>query len=304
MDFAEEVVLFMSWWVMLGVASSIGLGTGLHTFVLYLGPHIAKVTMVGYECGYIPQMLPSRWNYQTFDDCPDTSQVISIWTIIYAVQLESFLWGFGTALGELPPYFIALAARFANSKPEELEELETADGSYLHKVKLIMAKCLKNYGFLTVMLCASIPNPLFDLAGLLCGHFGIPLWEFLGATIIGKAVFKVHIQMLFTIYLCGGNHIENAVSALESNFEFLGNKTSMMLAKHKKMLHSPSDDEGSKTLLASIWEFVIIAMISFFVISMLNSVVRNELSKGNPDKSTRKRTKRNNGTKKGKKTNK
>ena len=45
---------------MLGVASSIGLGTGLHTFVLYLGPHIAKVTMVAYECHYVPQMLPSR----------------------------------------------------------------------------------------------------------------------------------------------------------------------------------------------------------------------------------------------------
>jgi hypothetical protein len=29
--------------MVLGIASSIGLGTGLHTFVLYLGPWIAKV---------------------------------------------------------------------------------------------------------------------------------------------------------------------------------------------------------------------------------------------------------------------
>ena len=33
------------WWVGLGVLSSIGLGTGLHTFVLYLGPYIAKVNL-------------------------------------------------------------------------------------------------------------------------------------------------------------------------------------------------------------------------------------------------------------------
>lgn len=33
----------MAYWIILGVASSIGLGTGLHTFVLYLGPWIAKV---------------------------------------------------------------------------------------------------------------------------------------------------------------------------------------------------------------------------------------------------------------------
>lgn len=39
------------WWVLLGVASSIGLGSGLHTFLLFLGPHIAKVTLTAYECG-------------------------------------------------------------------------------------------------------------------------------------------------------------------------------------------------------------------------------------------------------------
>jgi len=36
---------------MLGVLSSIGLGTGLHTFVLFLGPHIAEVTAAAYTCG-------------------------------------------------------------------------------------------------------------------------------------------------------------------------------------------------------------------------------------------------------------
>lgn len=35
----------------IGVLSSVGLGTGLHTFLLYLGPHIAQVTMAAYECG-------------------------------------------------------------------------------------------------------------------------------------------------------------------------------------------------------------------------------------------------------------
>mmetsp|Transcript_1838 Transcript_1838/g.211 ORF Transcript_1838/g.211 Transcript_1838/m.211 type:complete len:127 (+) Transcript_1838:14-394(+) len=59
----EEVLIFVSWWILLGVASSIGLGTGLHTFVLYLGPHIAKVTLVSYECNYVPEMLPSRWSF-------------------------------------------------------------------------------------------------------------------------------------------------------------------------------------------------------------------------------------------------
>ena len=52
---------------------------------------------------------------------------------------------------------------------------------------------LQKYGFFTVMLCASIPNPLFDLAGISCGHFGIPFKTFFGATAIGKSIIKVHI---------------------------------------------------------------------------------------------------------------
>ncbi|MEQ2178233.1 hypothetical protein GOODEAATRI_011864, partial [Goodea atripinnis] len=42
--------------------------------------------------------------------------------------------------------------------------------------------------------CSWIPNPLFDLAGITCGHFLVPFWTFFGATLIGKAVIKMHIQ--------------------------------------------------------------------------------------------------------------
>lgn len=45
---------FAAYWIILGIASSVGLGTGLHTFVLYLGPHIATVTMAANRCGYVP----------------------------------------------------------------------------------------------------------------------------------------------------------------------------------------------------------------------------------------------------------
>ena len=57
---------FTIYWVGLGVASSIGLGTGLHTFVLYLGPHIATVVLAANECNAVPVMLPSRWKFDHF----------------------------------------------------------------------------------------------------------------------------------------------------------------------------------------------------------------------------------------------
>ena len=44
-------------------------------------------------------------------------------------------------------------------------------------------------------LSLQVPNPLFDLAGITCGHCLVPFWTFFGATLIGKAVIKMHLQV-------------------------------------------------------------------------------------------------------------
>ncbi len=48
---------------------------------------------------------------------------------------------------------------------------------------------------LTCAISSQIPNPLFDLAGITCGHCLVPFWTFFGATLIGKAIIKMHIQV-------------------------------------------------------------------------------------------------------------
>lgn len=40
----ETWIMFVVWWVGLGVLSSVGLGTGIHTGLLFLFPHILKVS--------------------------------------------------------------------------------------------------------------------------------------------------------------------------------------------------------------------------------------------------------------------
>lgn len=103
--------MFATWWIALGIASSIGFGAGLHTFVLYLGPHIAKVTMATNECNYVSEFLPNRWSFHHFKECPpfEGEPSVSVMSIYYAVIIEAFLWGLGTAIGELPPYYVARA---------------------------------------------------------------------------------------------------------------------------------------------------------------------------------------------------
>jgi hypothetical protein len=57
-------------------------------------------------------MNPNKWEFIDFFPCskPATeTDATSFWTILMNVQLEAFLWGLGTAIGELPPYYMARA---------------------------------------------------------------------------------------------------------------------------------------------------------------------------------------------------
>lgn len=52
------------------------------------------------------------------------SVTMTVWKIMSKVRIESFCWGVGTALGELPPYFMARAHRLSGDDPDDDEEDE------------------------------------------------------------------------------------------------------------------------------------------------------------------------------------
>ncbi|KAJ1274821.1 hypothetical protein BS78_05G089800 [Paspalum vaginatum] len=217
---------FVLWWVSLGVASSIGLGSGLHTFVLYLGPHIALFTIKAVQCGRVDlKMAPydtiqlkvgpswldkkcSEFGPPVYPASPHSVR-IPVFDLLPQIQLEAVLWGIGTALGELPPYFISRAARLSGSESKAVKELDAAtsngDGpvsSTLNRTKRWLLSHSQHLNFFSILILASVPNPFFDLAGIMCGQFGVPFWEFFFATLIGKAIIKTHIQTLFIVSLC------------------------------------------------------------------------------------------------------
>ena len=81
--------------------------------------------MAANQCNYVPESLPSRWAFHHFHTCPDFQGTpsVPVLSIYYAVIIEAFLWGLGTAIGELPPYYVARAASLAGRKHEELAEM-------------------------------------------------------------------------------------------------------------------------------------------------------------------------------------
>ena len=127
-----QTATFMLYWVVLGVLSSVGLGTGLHTFVLFLGPHILRVASAALRHGCVDfsARVDGYFTWPaTFDAaglalafqpryaedafrarCGDNNSSPTVIAIALKVAWPCFLWGLGTSLGELPPYFIARAA--------------------------------------------------------------------------------------------------------------------------------------------------------------------------------------------------
>jgi len=213
-------------WIGLGFLSSAGFGMGLHTFVLYLGPFIAKVTLAAYECQSVNFLTPP---YPHEILCPNKKDAaMSIWKIIRKVRLESFMWGAGTAIGELPPYYLSRQSVLNGVDPDDEEYEEAAsmletdvnDNSLYCRAKLFMKSLVEKAGFFGILMAASIPNPLFDLAGITCGHFLVPFWTFFGATLIGKAVIKMHLQMFFVVFLFSEEYVSLLLSWIGYFYKF------------------------------------------------------------------------------------
>lgn len=286
----ERYVLWCLWWVGLGVLSSVGLGTGLHTFILYLGPHIAAVTMAAYECGTTAFPEPP---YPAVIQCPEappegsTMVEMTVWAILSKVRVEAFCWGLGTAIGELPPYFMARAARLSGSEPgEDTEEFLELQEKLKHpetmtrfeRAKYLVQQLVERVGFLGILAAASIPNPLFDLAGITCGHFLVPFWTFFGATMVGKAVIKMHIQKIFVILAFNKELFEGAVSLLVQ-VPLLGPRLEepvrRLLAQQRDKLHSRGEHAQGGSIISSVFEIFVLSMVAYFVVSIVNSLAQS-----------------------------
>jgi len=291
-------ILWGLYWIWLGILSSVGLGTGLHTFLLFLGPFIAKVTLAAYECGttdFPSPPYPDEIVCPKGTDSDVSAMKITLWHIVSKVRFPAFCWGAGTALGELPPYFMARAARLSGAADEddedlaefeELLEAAKSDGAkvpqdLLTRGKLFMHDLVQRVGFFGILAAASIPNPLFDLAGITCGHFLVPFWTFFGATLIGKAIVKMHIQKLFIIFLFSKQYVDILLTTLQT-IPFLGPKLhgpfAAFFEKQRTKLHSGSSDD-SGNFIGQVFEIFIFVMVGYFIITIVNSLAQSRVAR-------------------------
>jgi membrane protein YqaA with SNARE-associated domain len=283
----EHAVAFIVWWVGLGVLSSIGLGTGLHTGMLFLFPHIFKVVQAAETCG--------NMDFDSFQDIWYAKDVVmctnpqlgghtvhpSFLKVAWRCWIPAVLWGAGTAMGEVPPYLMSRAAMLAGGALEDevKEELKIDSSNPFGKMKQWMIDFVERYGFLGVFLMSAWPNAAFDLVGIVCGQIGVSFWTFFLATFCGKALVKVTGQVVFfvSIFRHTDRMIELAVWMIEKFPSFIVNrlpKEEQIKEKLNKLVHNVSQGNVSDDAEAGWvkWAFdkLILVIIISFALSCVN----------------------------------
>lgn len=217
----ELAVKEAAWWLILGILSSVGFGTGLHSGLMFLFPHVMQVVGAAEGC-HTSTGLVAWYHHPCKLDCTttygpkdgSTVGVLRLWSL---VTVQCMLWGIGTAVGELPPYLVSRAARLGGNKDSDFEaELAEARTStdLFSRMKLWTIDFTEKYGFTGVLMLASWPNAAFDMCGMCCGYVLMPFWTFFIATCIGKGLIKVNLQAIFFVALFGSAAFEIMLSGL------------------------------------------------------------------------------------------
>lgn len=294
-------VEFVVWWFGLGVLSSVGLGTGMHSGILFLFPHIFLVVQGAEECKSLQFDTKHHMWFHSFeancDTIPETSSV-TFAAIFWKVFWPCILWGAGTAAGEIPPYALSRAARLAGQRNEEFEEITESKSQYniLNSTKEWMIRFLQRHGFWGVLLMSAWPNVAFDLCGICCGHFLMPFWTFFSATLIGKALIKVNLQAAFFIVIFTDAHmrqVEFIIASLTPSSWRLDARVSEFLMECREKFHSAHSQAtvertgGGSTkssVISQAGSAIMVIFIAYFAISCIEQFAQQHAAEEDEQK--------------------
>jgi len=311
-QYVEPIVFYMEfavWWIGLGVLSSIGLGTGMHSGFLFTFPHVIEVTLAAQACGHVQfETFSNMWWVKTPDQfqCGDyPKEDLKFFDVALKALLPAVLWGCGTAVGEIPPYAISLAARnarIANSSFDQLQEEiaeESKSKNFIMRMKTSLEKWmidfLKKNGFVGVLLMAAWPNAFFDLCGICCGHFGMPFWKFFSATLIGKGFMKVPMQVVVMVTVFSEAYLNIVLAMVEKITPVAWELKSKLLGalnKYKAKFVNKSLATQGPNILKRLWGGFLIVAIGFFVVSCIQEFAQQraaEMAKKEKEESKKKR---------------
>ena len=186
------------YWIILGILSSVGFGTGLQTGVIFVYPKIIE----SYTYNYDPTLSINTNIITTYIRC---IPFVGAWSI-------------GTVLGELPPYLIAKTINYKDNG--SLDRLYAILGDSSDTIKNSIDNTVNKlkkgtrYSFITIILLSCWPNAMFDICGIASGLVRLDIYQFILPTFIGKTCIKTPIQLFLFLY-----YYANYGNSLHSNLD-------------------------------------------------------------------------------------
>jgi hypothetical protein len=170
--------------------------------------------------------------------------------------------------------------------PDELDSVSKY--GLVNQMKILLVRFLKNYGTFGVLLLASIPNPLFDLCGIACGHFLMPFENFFFATFVGKAVVRAGYQSLVYVGIANERYLDLIITALQSLApdqlqidqsirEVLEQARASFRAgsSGKKGSAAAKGSEGVFDKLMLYWQGVMVIFLALFLLSCIDALAQH-----------------------------
>lgn len=147
------------------IAGSILIAVGVY----FYNDQIRQLGVLGYPGIFLINLLSSA---TLFAIAPGFVAVIALGGTLNPVLVGLFA-GAGAAVGETTGYLAGVGGKaILEDKP----------------IYAAFHRWIERYGPFAILVMAALPNPLFDVGGLIAGATGMPLWQFMLATWIGKSI--------------------------------------------------------------------------------------------------------------------
>ncbi len=171
-------------WVMIGFSIGIAI-------VIYATRDIVQKYA---EYGYLGVLIISILGNATLI-FPAPSFTVVAFGAVLNPYLVGILAGCGAAVGEMTGYTLGLGMS------PNLDEGTTVAGLREKQMQWLrwLRPKFQRWGVIVIFVLAAIPNPIFDMGGILAGIARMRWWKFLTAAILGKTVRFTLLSMAFGI---------------------------------------------------------------------------------------------------------
>ncbi len=144
---------------------------------LYFRDHLQELRQYGYAAVFIVGLVS---NATLILPVPGLA-VSSVMGGVFNPWIVGIVGGVSQALGELTGY---LAGYSGHTWVETNQTYERVD------------RWMRHYGALTIFVMAVIPNPFFDVGGIIAGAMRFPVWKFLVSCTAGKVIKNIGFALI------------------------------------------------------------------------------------------------------------